>query len=91
MAATTFAQTKDTIFFPFASKASRTQQYKNLVDTTIHQYLSEPLNDDNEGAWNEAFWSMELIVYKNDYSKQKLTHRANIRLSVVLYLATSNN
>ena len=73
MAATTFAQTKDTIFFPFASKASRTQQYKNLVDTTIYQYLSEPLNDDNEGAWNEAFWSMELIVYKNDYSKQKLT------------------
>ena len=52
---------------------ARAERYRYLLDTTIKQYLSEPLNDDNEGLWNEALWSIELIQYKNAYTKQKLT------------------
>lgn len=69
-----FAQqpVSDTVFSKVTTKQAREQRYKYLVDTTIKQYLAEPLNDDNEGDWNEALWSLELLQYKNDYTKQKL-------------------
>ncbi|QEC67428.1 hypothetical protein FRZ67_09005 [Panacibacter ginsenosidivorans] len=70
-----FAQqlVSNTLFSPVTTKQARAERYKYLVDTTIKQYLAEPLNDDNEGLWNEALWSIELIQYKNAYTKQKLT------------------
>jgi hypothetical protein len=63
----------DTVYSKAATKQARAAYYKYLVDTTIKQYLADPLNDDNEGEWNEALWSMEYLQYRNDYSKQKLT------------------
>ena len=65
------AQSND-IVYPFASGNARKEQYKYLVDTAIQQYLAEPLNEETEGMWNEAFWALELLLYKNDFSKQKL-------------------
>jgi len=62
----------DTVFSKVTTKQAKEQRYKYLVDTTIKQYLAEPLNDDNEGDWNEAFWSLELLQYKDDFTKQKL-------------------
>jgi hypothetical protein len=62
----------DTIYSKVTTKQAKEQRYKYLVDTTIKQYLAEPLNDDNEGDWNEALWSLELLQYKDDYTKQKL-------------------
>jgi hypothetical protein len=44
-----------------------------MVDTSIRLYLSEPIADSTEGEWNEAFWSIELLSYKNDFIKKKLT------------------
>lgn len=44
-----------------------------MVDTTIRQYLSQPAADSTEGEWNEAFWSIELLAYKDDFVKKKLT------------------
>lgn len=61
------------IYSPVTSAKARAERYKYLLDTTIKQYLAEPLSDDNEGLWNEALWSLELIQYKNAYTKQKLT------------------
>jgi hypothetical protein len=61
---------------PVYSKVTTTQakaaRYRYLVDTTIKQYLADSLNDDNEGEWNDALWSLELLQYKDDYTKQKL-------------------
>jgi hypothetical protein len=62
----------DTVYSKVTTKQAKEQRYKYLVDTTIKQYLSEPLNDDNEGDWNEALWSLELLQYKNEFTKQKL-------------------
>ena len=62
----------DTVYSKVTTKQAKEQRYKYLVDTTIKQYLADPLNDDNEGEWNEALWSLELLQYKNDYTKQKL-------------------
>jgi len=62
----------NSLYSPVATKQARAERYKYLLDTTIKQYLAEPLNEDNEGLWNEALWSLELIQYKNAYTKQKL-------------------
>ncbi len=62
----------DSIYSKVTTKQAREQRYKFLVDTTIKQYLADPLNDDNEGEWNEALWSMELLQYKDAFTKQKL-------------------
>ena len=70
-----FAQptVNDTVYSKVTTKQAREQRYKYLVDTTIKQYLEDPLNDENEGEWNDALWSMELLQYKDDYTRQKLT------------------
>jgi hypothetical protein len=62
----------DTVFSKVTTKQARAARYSYLLDTTIKQYLSDPLNEDNEGEWNEALWGMELLQYKNDFIKQKL-------------------
>lgn len=62
----------DTVYSKVTTKQARQQRYKYLVDTTIKQWLAEPLNDDNEGDWNEALWSLELLQYKDNFTKQKL-------------------
>jgi hypothetical protein len=62
----------DTVYSKVTTKQAREQRYKYLVDTTIKQYLEDPLNDDNEGEWNDALWSMELLQYKDEYTRQKL-------------------
>lgn len=69
-----FAQqpVSDSVFSKVTTKQARAARYSYLVDTTIKQYLSDTLNDDNEGEWNDALWSLELLQYKDDFSKQKL-------------------
>ena len=62
----------DSVYSKVTTKQAREQRYTFLVDTTIKQYLADPLNNDNEGEWNEALWSMELLQYKDDFTKQKL-------------------
>ena len=62
----------DSVFSKVTTKQAKEQRYKFLVDTTIKQYLADSLNDDNEGEWNEALWSMELLQYKDEFTKQKL-------------------
>ncbi len=62
----------DTLYSKVTTKQAKEKRYRYLVDTTIKQYLEEPLNDDNEGDWNDALWSLELLQYKDDYTKQKL-------------------
>jgi hypothetical protein len=62
----------DSVFSKVATKQAKEQRYKYLVDTTIKQYLEEPLNDDNEGLWNDALWSLEVLQYKDEYTKQKI-------------------
>ncbi len=62
----------DSVFSKVTTKKARAARYSYLLDTTIRLYLMDPLNDDNEGEWNEAFWGMELMQYKDDFTKQKL-------------------
>jgi hypothetical protein len=62
----------DSVFSKVTTKKARVARYSYLLDTTVRLYLLDPLNDDNEGEWNEAFWGMELLQHKDDFTKQKL-------------------
>ena len=63
---------RDTVYSPVTTTDAKAQRYRYLLDTTIRQYLEDPLNDDNEGEWNEALWAMELLQYKDEYTTEKL-------------------
>ncbi|MBS1747469.1 MAG: hypothetical protein JST21_14980 [Bacteroidetes bacterium] len=69
-----FAQhfSQDTVFSKVTTQDAKAARYRYLVDTSIKIYLQDPLNDDNEGEWNDALWSMELLQYKDAFTKQKL-------------------
>ncbi|MBG9375197.1 hypothetical protein I5907_03075 [Panacibacter sp. DH6] len=60
------------LFSPVTTKKAKEERLKYLVDTTIRQYLREPLSEDNEGLWNDALWSLELLQYKDAFTKAKL-------------------
>lgn len=62
----------DSVFSKVTTAQAKAARYNYLMDTTIRQYLQEPLNEDNEGEWNDALWSLELLQYKDEFTKQKL-------------------
>lgn len=62
----------DTVFSKVTTKEAKEERYRYLMDTAIRQYLAEPLTDTTEGDWNDALWSIELMQYKDDFTKQKL-------------------
>jgi len=62
----------DSVYSKVTTAQAKEVRYRYLLDTTIKQYLLDTLNDDNEGEWNEALWAMELMQYKDDFTKQKL-------------------
>jgi hypothetical protein len=63
---------QDTVFSRVTTGQAKAARYKYLVDTSIKIYLQDPLNEDNEGEWNDALWSMELLQYKDAFTQQKL-------------------
>ncbi len=62
----------DSVFSKVATKQAKEARYRYLMDTAIKQYLAEPLTDTTEGDWNDAMWSMEVMQYKDDFTKEKL-------------------
>ncbi|WP_143075819.1 hypothetical protein [Parafilimonas terrae] len=62
----------DMVFSRVTTKDAKAARYRYLADTAIKQYLLDPLNDDNEGEWNDALWAMELLQYKDAFTRQKL-------------------
>jgi len=61
---TTTAQTATEGYSKFATAQNRTKFYNDLVNHSIIQNLSLPLNDETEENWQEAFSAIELINYK---------------------------
>jgi hypothetical protein len=58
------AQTDSTVYSKFATAQNRSEFYSNLVENTIKKNLSMPLSDSTEENWQQAFYAMELIYYK---------------------------
>ena len=62
----------DSVYSKVTTRQAKTQRYAYLLDTTIRMNLQDPLNEENEGEWNDALWSIELLQFKDDFTKQKL-------------------
>jgi hypothetical protein len=58
------AQTTAEGYSKFTTAQNRTKFYNDLVNHSITQNLSLPLNDETEENWQEAFSAIELINYR---------------------------
>jgi hypothetical protein len=56
----------------FASASNRSALKNKILNETIKENLSSPLNQENEEKWISAFWGMELLLYSDDQVKTKI-------------------
>ena len=66
------AQTATVPFYKGALKANREKTYNYIIKTSIIKNLSLPLNDETEADWQDAFYAMELIRYKQPWVNEKI-------------------
>jgi hypothetical protein len=66
------AQTATVPFYKGALKANREKTYNYIINTSILKNLSLPLTDDTEADWQDAFYAMELIRYKQPWVNEKI-------------------
>lgn len=57
----------------FTTARQRAVHKQHLIDNVIKKGLQQPLSPQNTGAWQGAFWAMELLLYKDDFTQQKLS------------------
>ncbi len=67
------AQTIAVPVYKGAIKANREKTYNYIVNTSIIKNLSQPLTDDTEADWQDAFYAMELIRYKQPWVNEKIS------------------
>jgi len=66
------AQTATVPAFKGATKANRDKTYDYIIKISITQNLSLLLTDSTEQDWEEAFYGMELINYKQPWINEKI-------------------
>ncbi len=68
-----YSQNKDIPFTKSAIKLNREKQYSSLKNDVITKYLSLPLTDTTQENWQEAFYAIELLNYKQPWVSKKIT------------------
>lgn len=66
------AQYDAPLYTSYTTRSERQKLYARLVDNTIKRNLSIPLSDSTEDRWMDAFDGIQLLVYKNNFIKDKL-------------------
>lgn len=66
------AQVDSIPVFKDAIAANRTKTYNNIVRNIITKNLSLPLTDSTEENWQDAFYAMEVLLYKQPWTEQKI-------------------
>ncbi|WP_301920749.1 hypothetical protein [Ferruginibacter sp.] len=66
------AQIDSSVYSKFTTAQNRIKFYSYLIKNSITKNLSLPLNDSTEENWEDAFSAMELIYYKEPWTKIKL-------------------
>ena len=62
----------NTLVFKDAITANRTKTYNNIVKNIITKNLSLPLTDSTEENWQDAFYALEVLQYKQPWVLQKV-------------------
>ena len=73
----TNAQTDSAVYSKFTTAQNRAKFYSNIIKNSITKNLSLPLNDSTEENWEDAFSAIELIYYKETWTKIKLKTAAD--------------
>jgi hypothetical protein len=66
------AQIDTTPVFKGAVKDNREKTYYNIIKNSIIKNLSLPLTDSTEENWEDAFYAMEVLQYKQPWVMQKV-------------------
>ena len=66
------AQTNAAYVYKGAIKANREKTYSNIVKNLISKNLSLPLTDSTEENWEDAFYAMEVINFKQLWVIEKI-------------------
>jgi len=66
------AQSAAPVYFKGATKENKVKLQRNIIQNTIIKNLSFPLNEDTEEYWMDAFWGMELLLYKSPWSDARI-------------------
>ncbi|MBS1513375.1 MAG: hypothetical protein JST86_21235 [Bacteroidetes bacterium] len=61
------AQTDAVPVFKYATAANREKTHQNIINNSITKNLSQPLSDSTEEDWEDAFYALELIHYKQPW------------------------
>lgn len=69
---TAAAQTDTAPVFKDAIGANRSKTYNNIVKNIITKNLSLPLTDSTEENWQDAFYAMEVLQYKQPWLLDKV-------------------
>ena len=69
---TAAAQTDTAPVFKDAIAANRSKTYSNIVKNIITKNLSLPLTDSTEENWQDAFYAMEVLQYKQPWLLEKV-------------------
>lgn len=69
---TSAAQTETAPVFKDAIAANRSKTYTNIVKNIITKNLSLPLTDSTEENWQDAFYAMEVLQYKQPWVLEKI-------------------
>lgn len=69
---TAAAQTDSIPVFKNAIAANRSKTYNNIIKNIITKNLSLPLTDSTEENWQDAFYAMEVLQYKQPWVLEKV-------------------
>jgi hypothetical protein len=62
---------QNNLYTSYTTSQSRSHLYRNLVKV-INKNLSTTLNDSTEDLWQQAFWAIELIGYRQPWIEKKV-------------------
>jgi hypothetical protein len=64
---------ENNLFTSYTTTQSRANLYHNLINT-INKNLSKQLNDSSEDYWQQAFWAIELLAYKQPWIEKRVEY-----------------
>jgi hypothetical protein len=67
-----FAQYDVPLYTSYSTAAARAKMYDRLTKYSINQNLSTALNDSTEEKWEDAFSTLEFLLYTSPFSNAKI-------------------
>ena len=67
-----FAQYDIPLYTSYTTKVERAKLHSRLINYSIEKNLSAPLTDSTEENWEDAFSTIEILLYKSPFTDEKI-------------------